>query len=103
MEGWLKKFVEKIQLFQLTIYPKRYFEIDFQTAEIYIKHDPNAILNPVGWQKESRTNTNVKSIPFRSVVDCYKPGKEMEKVSLPKKWVYAFYLITIERKFVLCA
>ena len=101
MEGWLKKFVETIRLFQITIYPKRYFEIDFQTAEIYIKHDPSAIHNPVGWQKEHKSN--VKSIPFRSVLDCYTPGDELNKVSLPKKWTFPFYLITIERKFVLCA
>ena len=55
----------------------------------------------MGWQKESKGN--VKSIPFRSVIDCYKPDKELNKVSLPKKWLFAFHLITIERKFILCA
>ena len=36
MQGFLKKFVEKVKLFQMSLYPKRYFLIDFQLAIMYI-------------------------------------------------------------------
>jgi len=39
MEGYLRKFVEKVKIFQTSIYPKRYFVVDFQNAIMHIKKD----------------------------------------------------------------
>lgn len=39
MEGYMRKFVEKVKFFQTSLYPKRYFVVDFQGAVMYIKKD----------------------------------------------------------------
>lgn len=36
MEGYIRKFVQEIRMFQKEIYPKRYFIIDFNTAKVKI-------------------------------------------------------------------
>jgi len=98
MEGTLKKYVEKVKLFQMTLYPKRYFIIDFTSANIYIKHDELTKIN----QKEQNAK-RVKVIPFRSIQDSYMPGNEVPQSSLPKGWKFIFYVQTIDRVYCLCA
>ena len=62
MEGVLRKFVQKVKLFQRSVHPKRYFVIDFQTAVLTIKPD-----------KKSKDEDKWKKILFRDILDCYLP------------------------------
>ena len=39
MEGFLRKFVEKVKFFQKSLHPKRYFMIDFTIASIIIAYE----------------------------------------------------------------
>jgi hypothetical protein len=80
MEGHLRKFVEKIKLFQTTIHPKRYFVIDFQGALLYIQKD-----------KFEKKPENIKQVLFRDIIDCYLPKKDV-KHSMPKGWLHCLYL-----------
>jgi|APSaa5957512535_1039671.scaffolds.fasta_scaffold230981_1 hypothetical protein len=98
MEGNLKKFVEKVKVFQMSIYPMRYFLIDFTSANIYIKHDKNVKI-----KNNDPKNSKVKVIPFRSVKDCYLARSDVSNMSLPKGWQHAFYVVTIDRLYVLCS
>lgn len=70
MEGHLKKFVEKVKIFQMSIYPKRYFIIDFTSANIFIKHDKKVKSKMTGDVRDMK-NPKLKIIPFRSIKDCY--------------------------------
>ena len=36
MEGYLRKFVEKVKIFQKMLYPKRYFTMDFRLGTLTI-------------------------------------------------------------------
>jgi len=36
MEGYMRKFVQKIKIFQKSQYPKRYYILDFQLAILII-------------------------------------------------------------------
>lgn len=90
----LKKAIKK---FKITTYVERYFEINFEWAEIYVKNDPLATLNPVGWQNEKKNK--IKVIPFRSVLRCFN-----EQTTNPvKNWKFGFHLITVEKNYLLYA
>jgi len=65
MKGLLRKFVDKVKIFQKTMYPKRFFIIDFRAAILYIKNDENTV------------DTNkIKEIPFCEILECYLPKHE---------------------------
>jgi len=86
MEGTLRKFVEKVKFFQINIYPKRYFIIDFtQACFVIVKEKPK---EQNGWKKDDDKTV----IPFRNVSDCYLPQKQLSKKSLPENWPFAFYV-----------
>lgn len=91
MEGYLRKFVEKIKFFQTTIYPKRYFMIDFQQAFLNIQTD-----------RIEKNKSKIKVVWFRDILDCYLPKKDVQH-QLPENWEHCFYLQTRERMFILCA
>ena len=78
MQGRLKKLVEKVKMFQYTIYPERYFVIDFTSAIIYIKHDEN-----VPSKSSDLKNPKLKIIPFRSIKDCHLPHSSSGLPTLP--------------------
>ena len=92
MHGYLKKFVEKVKLFQMSLYPKRYFVIDFQLAILQIQKD----------KKVKFDDPNNKKVLFRDILDCYLPKKDVS-YDLPGKWKHVFYLKTTERIYILCA
>ena len=48
-------------------------------------------------------NPKLKIIPFRSIKDCYLARQDLTHMSLPKGWTHAFYVMTIDRLYVLCA
>lgn len=98
MEGYLKKFVKQVRIFQRSLYPKRYFVIDFTIAKIFVKQDKSCTIGP----KEG-SNSKVKVIPFRSIKDCYLSTVKLDKSTVPKNWQNVFYVQTIERLYVLCA
>lgn len=99
MEGCLRKFVEKVKLFQKTMHPKRYFMIDFTIASIIICPD-----KPTKQQlKEPEANKDWKILPFRDITDCYPPQQIIDGRSLPNNWPYPFYLQTLGRLYILCA
>lgn len=91
MEGYMKKFVEKVKLFQKTVHPTRYFILDFQTAILTIKHD-----------HKSTDKSQMKKILFRDILDCYLPLAKPEHKP-PKGWEHCLYLRTTERLYFLCA
>lgn len=91
MEGYLRKFVQKIKFFQKTVHPKRYFTIDFQTAIMTIMKD-----------KENKNPKENKKVLFRDILDCYLPKEDIDD-QLPKGWEWSIYLQCRERLFVLCA
>lgn len=86
----------------MSIYPMRYFLIDFTSANIYIKHDKKVKIRAAGDTRDLK-NPKLKVIPFRSVKDCYLARADVSNLSLPKGWQYAFYVITIDRMYVLCS
>lgn len=92
MQGYLKKFVEKVKLFQMSLYPKRYFFIDFQLALMYIQKSST----------QNQKDKDVKKILFRDILDCYLPKRNVS-LDLPGDWKHVFYLKTNERTFILCA
>ena len=98
MEGTLRKFVEQVKFFQMSVYPKRYFVIDFTLACVQIRDckakDKGHLMDLEKTQKV---------IPFRDVTDCYLPKGEIDKANLPKNWSFPFYVQTTERVYVLCA
>ena len=94
----MKKFVDKVKLFQRSVHPKRYFLIDFTSANLYIRKDP--------WKDKTikiGQDAETKTIPFRSVTDVYLPKGEIHQTALPKKWKWPFYVQTDDRTYVLCA
>jgi hypothetical protein len=91
MQGYLRKFVQKVKFFQKTVHPKRYWVIDFQTAIMTIQKE-----------KEDKHQSENKKILFRDILDCYLPKTDIED-QLPKNWEHAIYLQTRDRLFVLCA
>ena len=91
MEGWLRKFVEKVKFFQKSVHPKRYFVVDFQSAIMTIKHE-----------RDSKDPSDIKRILFRDILDCYLP-KKLNNQAMPKGWEHGMYLQTRERLFFLCA
>ena len=50
------------------MYPKRYFVIDYTSANVYIKHDKSIHINA----KSLKAN-KIKIVPFRSILDCFLP------------------------------
>ena len=62
MEGHMRKFTEKVNFFNVTHFPKRYYVIDFEAAYVYIKTDP-----------KSTKDKDIKSIHFRDIQDVYLP------------------------------
>jgi hypothetical protein len=67
MEGSLKKFVESVKIFQSTVYPTRYFIMDFTQALVIIKHNKEVKTKPNGEPKENKNKDAVKIVPFRSI------------------------------------
>ena len=98
MEGTLRKFVEEVKFFQMSVYPKRYFMIDFTLACVQIRYS-----KAKDKIHEAELEKIEKRIPFRDVTDCYLPRGEIDKANLPKNWAFPFYVQTTERIFVLCA
>lgn len=99
MEGYLRKFVEKVKFFQMTLHPKRYFIIDFTIASIIICHE-----KPTKAQlKSPEEQKDWLIMPFRDITDCYPPQQVIDGKSLPNNWPFPFYLQTQRRLFVLCA
>ena len=72
-------------MFQLTIYPERYFVIDFTTANIFIKHNSNVSDKP---PKDGSHNPKLIIIPFRSIKDCHMPShrSQGELPNMIKGW-----------------
>ena len=87
MEGYLKKFVEQVKLFQRSVHPKRYFLIDFTTANVFIRKEP---LRDKSIKLTQDKETKI--IPFRSILDVYLPKGEIKPDVLPKKWKHPFYV-----------
>jgi hypothetical protein len=52
MQGYLKKFVEHVKMFQLSVYPKRYFIIDFTLACILIRKEAFGLLLAQGRDRQ---------------------------------------------------
>ena len=102
MEGTLRKFVEEVKIFQRSVYPKRFFSIDFSIASIVVSkilfNDKCVMTNPNNVDKTSQ-----KVIPFRDFQDCYLPKCDIKGSSLPKTWQWPFYVQTLDRLYVLCA
>ena len=109
MEGVLRKCVEDVKLFQTKQFPKRYFIIDFTSANIYITHErtfgkhydretQKYTVKPTG---ELLSDPDIKVIPFRSVQDVYLPNVVTMKRNMPSNWYFPFTLDTIDRKFLL--
>ena len=57
MEGTLRKFVEEVKIFQRSVYPKRFFTIDFSIASIVVSkilyNDKCVMTNPENTDKSS--------------------------------------------------
>ena len=98
MEGNLRKFVQKVRFFQKSLYPKRYFVIDFTIAKMFIKKDRALEAGP-----NDTPTSDVKVLPFRSILDCSKPCVTSIPSDVPKKWRHLFMLRTIDRVFTLFA
>ena len=58
LEGYLKKQVEKMKIFNIGVFPKRYFLIDFTRARLTI-------------YKSRRDQDSAQHILFRDVVKCF--------------------------------
>lgn len=112
MEGMLRKNVEKVRLFQRDLYPKRYFIIDFTSANVYITHEQEFgryynpklkayTIKPTQFLKDEDPNKTV--IPFRSILDAFLPPQPVSRKLLPADWQYPFTVATIGRKFILFA
>ena len=81
MEGYLKKFVDKVKLFQRSVHPKRFFLIDFTSANLFIRKEPMRDKTI-----KIAQDKGTKTIPFSSVTDVYLPKGEIHASALPKKW-----------------
>lgn len=90
MEGFLRKFVEKVKFFQKTLHPKRYFIIDFTIASIIISYEKPR----KDQMKAPEKNKDWIVLPFRDITDCYPPQQVIDSRSLPNNWPYPFYLQT---------
>lgn len=90
IEGWLTKYVQKVKLLQITLQPKRFFSIDFEKAQIFIKKEAYQDVN----------DKNVKAILFRDILDCNIPKPSKNEASTSK---YVFTLKTSSREFILAA
>ena len=70
MEGYLKKQVSEVKLFQTTLFPKRYFVIDYASATIFIKSSKKLSDDP---------SDKCKHLPFRSILEVYMPSEAVIK------------------------
>lgn len=69
IEGFLRKFVNKVKIFQKSLHPKRYFVIDFTIASIIIANE-----KPTEKQMdELEVQKDMIVMPFRDILDCYPP------------------------------
>ena len=87
LEGYLKKQIESFKIFNVGVFPKRYFIVDFKYAKMTI-------------QKSKRDVASAKVILFRDILQCYGlfwQGK------LAKEWTFSFFLKTVQRDYVLIA
>ena len=99
MEGHLRKFVEKVKVFQRSLHPKRFFAIDFTIASVVISPD-----KPTAEEmKKMDLNKDWIVMPFRDILECYPPMQVIDGRSLPNNWPFPFYLKTVHRLYILCA
>ena len=76
-----------MKVFNLGIFPKRYFLVDFKFAKMTIyknKNDPKS----------------AKIVLFRDIKNCYCLDWQG---NMMKEWTYSFFLQTTERNYVLIA
>ena len=92
LSGSLVKMVDKINFFQKTPYPKRYFVIDYSSGMVIIKHNYN-VLN---------SYTNNTTIPFRDFIAVSPRGYDNVTNNHSKKpYIYPFFVKTINRTYLL--
>lgn len=77
-----------MKIFNIGIFPKRYFVIDFTRARLTI-------------YKNRRDNDSSQIILFRDVLKCF--GLNWQGTKVTDYWTYSFYLETTVRKYVLVA
>ena len=93
MEGWMRKRAENASFFQIDLYPKRYFRVDFTKAVIVISHN-----------KDEKQGSGVKIVPFREVNKIARFKPEYERAQLVvchKKYRYGFQVQTNSRIYEL--
>lgn len=56
-----------MKVFQSTVYPTRWFLIDFTQAIVQIKHSKKVKTKATGEPVEDKDNGAVRIIPFRSI------------------------------------
>ena len=77
-----------MKIFNIGIFPKRYFMIDFTRARLTI-------------YKNRRDNDSAQIVLFRDVLKCF--GLNWQGSKPTAYWTYSFYLETTARKYVLVA
>ena len=81
----IRKKVKSIKLFQRSLFPKRFFIIDFSAAEIMIKKT-----------KEEKNQKYIIQIPFRNILSL----EDMDYDSWgPDDAKYCFKVMTTERPY----
>ena len=92
LQGYLKKRVSEVKLFQTKVFPTRYYIIDFATAQLLMM------------SKATDKEQDRVIIPFRSIKESFLPLPEYEvkiKKICSKKYNFPFFVRTVDRLFEL--
>lgn len=95
LEGYLKKRVNELKLFQTKIFPTRYYILNFADAVMIIQE-----------KKGQADPKKCKYIPFRGITECFLPTEDYEKKTkaiCSKKYNFPFFVQTTDRLFELYA
>ena len=95
MQGYLKKRVKELKLFQTKIFPTRYYVLNFADAIMIISEKKGHI-----------DDSNSKVIPFRNILETFLPMEEYEKKAkevCSRKFNFPFFVKTEDRLFELYA
>lgn len=87
LDGCVKKQVEKMKVFNIGLFPRRYISINFRYARLTI-------------QKDKKDPKTAKVVLFRDIKECYSLEWQGNK---DKHWCHSFFLKTYERDYVLVA
>lgn len=88
LTGFLKKKVHEIEVFQTSVYPLRYYSIDFEDQRMFVKHAKDIA---------DDDEFDSKMICFREIINCYKmTDDELDECKnngyYPADKPYPFYL-----------